>query len=278
MRNSEWRFLWTILRISLMGFVLLWVAGNIDGIVHFVNGIATALIGGDQTPATAAHPAAAQAPAAHPSTGGGQIDLGSLLLVVGIILGSGIASIVLGAVCVVGATRLRARRAARHANEVGWAELRSRKDQLMVEWSKYETDVALMIDYPVMTDYNDPVVHKVVKAMLKIRKAETMHPGNRTTPPEGSDLMEAVDEFELAFRAAEKHARRLGAVRLSPKDQRRLSTARQALNIILDGHSPRSEVDAAYKSLRSNLQGIIDLPQQAIAALESRNQLALDAA
>jgi hypothetical protein len=151
-----------------------------------------------------------------------------------------------------------------------WATLRTRKDNLMLEWAKYETDVALMIDYPIMTDYTDPVVHKVIVAMQKIRTAEMMTADTLSTDAADSSLQTAVDEFEIAFHAAERYARRYGQERLNPREQRKLSAARTALNIILDGDSPAYEVEAAYKSLRSSLKGIIDLPQQAVASLESR--------
>jgi hypothetical protein len=151
-----------------------------------------------------------------------------------------------------------------------WTNLHTRKDNLMLEWAKYETDVALMIDYPIMTDYTDPVVHKVIVAMQKIRTAEMMTADTASTDAADSALQAAVNEFEIAFHAAERYARRYGQERLDPREQRKLSMARTALNIILDGEAPAYEVEAAYKSLRSSLKGIIDLPQQAVASLESR--------
>lgn len=159
-----------------------------------------------------------------------------------------------------------------------WTALRTRKDGLMLEWAQYETDVALMIDFPIMTDYTDPVVHKVISAMQKIRTAEMMTTDTDSTDAADSSLQAAVDEFEIAFRTAERYARRYGQERLDPREQRKLSAARSALNIILDGDSPAYEVEAAYKSLRSSLKGIIDLPQRAVAELEARVRKELVAA
>lgn len=151
-----------------------------------------------------------------------------------------------------------------------WEELHARHDALILAWSKYETDVALMIDYPIMTDYTDPVIHKVIAAMQKIRTAKMMHEDETKIEAHDSSLNDAVNEFELSFQAAERYARRYGQTKLDPREQRKLSAARSALNIILDGESPAFEVEAAYKSLRSSLKGIIDVPEKAVAELEAR--------
>lgn len=151
----------------------------------------------------------------------------------------------------------------------GWDTLRKHHESLILEWSKYETDVALMIDYPIMTDYTDPVVHNVIAAMQEIRTAQMRAEDETAIDAPDSLLFTAVNKFELAFRAAERYARKQGQTHLDPREQRKLAAARQALNIILDGDSPAFEVEAAYKSLRSNLKGIIDVPDRAIAELET---------
>lgn len=188
--------------------------------------------------------------------------------------------IILGALAVIGVAsyflfpriksalkKRRERKAFRVNNAATWNELFARRDALTLAWSKYETDVALMIDYPIMTDYTDPVVHKVITAMQKVRKASMN--ADPDSPADSSPLHDAVDEFEAAFTTAEKYARRYGQSKLDPREQKKLATARQALNIILDGSAPSYEIEAAYKSLRSSLKGIIDVPEQALRELES---------
>lgn len=156
------------------------------------------------------------------------------------------------------------------AREAGWKALRERKASIMLEWSKYETDVALMIDYPLMTNYADPVVSKVITAMQKMRTAEMTPTNTSETDASGSPLQTAVEEFEAAFRTAEKYARSRGQDYLSARDQKKLETARVALDIMFDRQAPAHEVQAAYKSLCSSLKGIIDIPQVAVAELESK--------
>jgi hypothetical protein len=163
----------------------------------------------------------------------------------------------------------RDRKALKLSHAETWTELFRRRDNLMLAWSKYETDIALMIDYPIMTDYTDPVVREVITAMQKMRKTTMMMRNTSSTAAGDSALQDAVDEFEIAFNTAEKYARRYGQTRLDPREQRKLSTARSALNIILDGEAPAFEVEAAYKSLRSSLKGIIDVPDKALMEIEA---------
>ncbi|MCC3284151.1 hypothetical protein [Arthrobacter caoxuetaonis] len=148
------------------------------------------------------------------------------------------------------------------ARSASWEAACQRRDASLVSWSRYETDVSLLIEYPVMTDYSDPVIREVIVAMQGIREAE------RGTDPDRLHL--AVDRFDVALRTAENYARRCGQSRLTEQERGKLATARAALNLILDGAAAPSEVDGAYRTLRGSLRGIIDLPAPAAADLESR--------
>lgn len=161
------------------------------------------------------------------------------------------------------------------AQAESWRRLYLRRDELLVQWSRYETDVALMIDYPVMTDYTDPVVRDVIVAMQGIRAAEADALDLDRGPAEASRLFSAVNRFEVAFMTAERYARRCGQSKLSSAERSKLAAARQALNLILDGAATPAEVDAAYRSLRGSLRGIIDLPDRAVADLEAHTRQGL---
>lgn len=158
------------------------------------------------------------------------------------------------------ARRNRLSRAAAAASS--WESANSRRDAALVAWSRYETDVSLLIEYPVMTDYSDPVIREVIVAMQGIREAE------RGTDPVHLHL--AVDRFEIALRTAENYARRCGQSKLTEAERGKLATARAALNLLLDGGASPTEVEGAYRSLRRSLRGIIDLPAQAAADLDAR--------
>ncbi|WAP52218.1 hypothetical protein OL239_02615 [Arthrobacter sp. ATA002] len=193
----------------------------------------------------------------------------SLFIGAAVLLGLGIRSVRRRA------RRAQARRGDAAAQAESWRRLYARRDDLLVKWSRYETDVSLMIDYPVMTDYSDPVIRDVIVAMQGIRAAEAEALDLGRGHAEASRLGRAVDRFEVAFVTAEKYARRCGQSKLSDAERSKLATARQALNIILDGAATPSEVDAAYRSLRGSLRGIIDLPDQAVAGLEEHTRQSL---
>ena len=160
---------------------------------------------------------------------------------------------------------LQARRGLRvqsQARSASWEAACQRRDASLVSWSRYETDVSLLIEYPVMTDYTDPVIRDVIVAMQDIREAE------RDTDPARLHL--AVDRFEVALRTAENYARRCGQSKLTEAERGKLATARAALNLLLDGGASPTEVEGAYRTLRRSLRGIIDLPAQAAADLDAR--------
>ena len=160
---------------------------------------------------------------------------------------------------------LRARRnrlSSAAAASASWSSAQQRRDAALVAWSRYETDVSLLIEYPVMTDYADPVIREVIVAMQGIREAE------RAADPGALHL--AVDRFEVALRTAENYARRCGQSRLTEAERGKLAKARAALNLLLDGGASPSEVEGAFRSLRHSLRGIIDLPAPAAAGLEAR--------
>lgn len=148
------------------------------------------------------------------------------------------------------------------ATASSWEAAQSRRDAALVSWSRYETDVSLLIEYPVMTDYSDPVIREVIVALQGIREAE------RGTDPARLHL--AVDRFEVALRTAENYARRCGQSKLTEAERGKLATARAALNLLLDGGASPTEVEGAYRTLRRSLRGIIDLPAQASADLDAR--------
>lgn len=146
-----------------------------------------------------------------------------------------------------------------------WKQLNARYQSLLYTWKKYESDLALIIDYPIMIDHTDPFVRKVVEALQNVQTtAELPDEDPRTMYAEESKAYAAVHEFEAALAAAEKHARHYGQTKLSERKQEKLANARRELNIVLQGSAPSEQLEAAYKNLRVSLDGTIDVPEQAL--------------
>ena len=107
--------------------------------------------------------------------------------------------------------RLNAARAAvPTASEPGPLErLHATHDAVMVRWMRYETDPALQIAYPAMTDVKLPATAAYLRASghaAEMRRAAS----GKVTPADFAAYRDAVAELERAFEAAE-HAARVAA-------------------------------------------------------------------
>lgn len=112
--------------------------------------------------------------------------------------------------------RLNAARAAvPTASEPGPVErLHAAHDAVTVRWMRYETDPALQIAYPAMTDVKLPATAAYLRASghaAEMRRAVS----GKTTPADFAAYRDAVAELERAFEAAE-HAARVQAGEAPP--------------------------------------------------------------
>ncbi|GAB3527828.1 hypothetical protein GCM10027402_28760 [Arthrobacter monumenti] len=154
-----------------------------------------------------------------------------------------------------------------------WEETFALHDEIFRRWSEYELDLEKLIDYPVMTDLREPHTVAMVKAM---RAAGRLRPGSAAGHHEeaaGSEYGHAVREFEEAFLIAEAEAKRVKRGHFTPDEQQRLLTARQLLNVAADEASSPGERQGAYRQLRKAVDGLIAIPEKALAALEARHEL-----
>ena len=87
----------------------------------------------------------------------------------------------------------------------------------------------------------------------------------------------AVNSFAVALDVAEREARRIRDSKFTGPERERLATARQLLRIAGDHAATPAERQAAYKRARRELDGLIVLPDAAVAALEAQVAPGLDA-
>jgi hypothetical protein len=85
-----------------------------------------------------------------------------------------------------------------------------------------------------------------------------------------------VDGFNVALEVAEREARRIRDSKFTGPERERLATARQLLRIAEDHAATPAERQAAYKRARRELDGLIVLPDAAMAALEEKIAPMLD--
>lgn len=83
--------------------------------------------------------------------------------------------------------------------------LRAEHDAIVARWMRYETDPALQITYPAMTDVKQPSTAAYLRAAGRaneLRRAVE----HRATPADFSAYRQAVSDLERAFEAAEHRA------------------------------------------------------------------------
>jgi len=138
-------------------------------------------------------------------------------------------------------------------------------------WFGYETDIAKLLDFPMMTDMRVPLTVAFHKAR---QRAEFLRPeriddmiGDRDAQLEYRD---AVSEYVTAFEVAEAEAIRRRRSDFSADDQQRLSRAQHLLHLAEDSAATPQERQNAYARARKELDGLIVLPAATRAAIEQR--------
>lgn len=138
-------------------------------------------------------------------------------------------------------------------------------------WLRYETDVAKLLDFPMMTDMRDPLTVAFHKAR---QRAELLRPdsiedalGDRDAQ---LDYREAVTDYVSAFDVAEAEAIRRRRSDFSADDQERLNRAQRLLQLAEDTAASPQERQSAYARARRELDGLIALPAATRAAIERR--------
>ncbi len=146
--------------------------------------------------------------------------------------------------------------------------LHNRTDE---RWLSYETDVAKLLDFPMMTDMRDPLTIAFHKAR---QRADFARPERLDDILEDRDAQldyrDAVSDYVTAFDVAEAEAIRRRRSDFSADDQERLSRAQRLLQLAEDTAATPQERQNAYTRARRELEGLIVLPPATRAALERR--------
>lgn len=156
-------------------------------------------------------------------------------------------------------------------------QLMDSHDAVNRRWLDYELDVGKLIDFPVMTDVREPLTVAFLRAK---RLADGLRPaaaGDITTAAQLAEYREAVTGYELAFDVAEREAKRIKDINFTGPERERLATARKLLRIASDSGATPAERQTAYKRARRELDGLIVLPDAALAALEGKIAGMIDA-
>jgi hypothetical protein len=138
-------------------------------------------------------------------------------------------------------------------------------------WLDYETDVAKLLDFPMMTDMRQPLTIDFHRARSH---ADLLRPatvddliGDRGAQ---LDYRDAVHDYVAAFGLAETEAIRRRRSDFSEEAQQRLERAQQLLRVASNEAATLPERQNAYAKAQKEVEGLIALPAATRAAIERR--------
>jgi hypothetical protein len=138
-------------------------------------------------------------------------------------------------------------------------------------WLDYETDIAKLLDFPMMTDMRQPLTVDFHRARSH---ADLLRPatvddliGDRGAQ---LDYRDAVHDYVAAFGLAETEAIRRRRSDFSEEAQQRLERAQQLLRVASNEAATLPERQNAYAKAQKEVEGLIALPAATRAAIERR--------
>ncbi|MFJ3182467.1 hypothetical protein ACIPJN_29325 [Streptomyces sp. NPDC086796] len=162
---------------------------------------------------------------------------------------------------------LRAQHRRRTTERQRHAELETRHDAVRDAYADFTTDILAVLDRPALNDVGIPQTERLILALDAARDART--------DPNTTDYRARVIELEIAWKAADQHARKAGIKHLAPAEQRAVQQARHLLTTALDEAGNTHERHAAYQKAIKLISTIIDVPREAAAAIEASTRRAL---
>ena len=142
-------------------------------------------------------------------------------------------------------------------------------DRTDTRWLEYELDIGKLLDYPLMTDMRNPLTERFHRAKLR---ADLLRPA-KTEDLVGDvdaarEYLDAVENYVTAFDVAESEAIRRRRNDFTKAEQQRLTRARSALRVAVDGGATQQERERAYALASRELDGLVVLPERSRAAIE----------
>lgn len=150
------------------------------------------------------------------------------------------------------------------------ARVLAEHDEADRRWLDFELDVAKLIDYPLVTDMREPLTQTFHRAK---RVADGLRPEDPSAlRPDGvlERYREAVRDYEVAFEAAVREAKRRAQSGFSEAERSRLQAAQQLMALAESEASTPAERQSAYRRARKELDGLIALPDATTRDIERR--------
>ncbi|MDG4667037.1 hypothetical protein [Mycobacterium sp. 236(2023)] len=191
------------------------------------------------------------------------IRLAELLLILAPLIGVGYATFR----AIVGARGNRSDHGTPHRGVIDRAV--KEHDRTDTRWLEYEIDVAKILECPLMTDMREPLTQRFHAAKVR---ADLLRPTDAVDLVDDRDAisgyLDAVQEYVTTFDVAEAEAIRRGRSGFTAREQERLGRAQRLLRVAADTAATQQERAGAYQLARRELEGLLVLPERALAALQ----------
>lgn len=136
-------------------------------------------------------------------------------------------------------------------------------------WLEYELDATRLLDFPVMTDMRDPLTTRFHRAKLRADLHRPLRAEDLFDDRDAArQYLDAVEDYVTAFNAAESEAKRRRSSDFSPEERQRLARAQSLLRVAEDTAATTQERKHAYQLARTELDGLIVLPDNTRASIE----------
>lgn len=134
-------------------------------------------------------------------------------------------------------------------------------------WMKYQTDLDLILQYPLMVDLEDEQVRRASYDYLEMVAARERGPG---------ELRRATNIFSVSLDAAEARARRFGEQAMDPTER---SSVEHIKRLIAQAENTPHEHERvlAYKQALKALSGVSIIPQRGVEKIQHQARLAIEA-
>ncbi|MGC0365386.1 hypothetical protein ABH922_003370 [Rhodococcus sp. 27YEA15] len=146
-----------------------------------------------------------------------------------------------------------------------------RHDEVDARWFSYELDPVTLLDTPMMTDMREPLTADFHRAK---HRADLLRPGNPETMlgnvQAQVEYREAVHAYVIAFEIAEAEAKRRRRSGFGLEEQERLVRAQRLLRLAMDEGATPQERQSAYRRAHKELDGLLVLPDRAVAEIERK--------
>lgn len=148
-------------------------------------------------------------------------------------------------------------------------EIEGRWHAVLGAYGAFLSDIVAIASMPLLADPTCPQTDAFRTALVL---AEDAHADTRRDPSRKKSYLEAVEKLEQAWRHAQAYARRKGSSTLDEAESDAVRRAQRLLDIALDEHAFGPERREAMRKAVDLLRTVVEIPAQAVAAIDHRVQ------